>query len=137
MPTRAERLYPNCVHITAGGTHFYAPDEYTPIINEFGYPAVLVSDTDYSGDTFVLLSAGEFRLLILSWGSCSGCDALQAVDSYAELDALIDDIEASLRRFDSLAAAKQYVCIAAEHTGSHYTHVPNWNAFVAAVAAYT
>lgn len=36
-------------------------------------------DNDYQGDSFYLVKKGrEYGLLIFGWGSCSGCDALEA-----------------------------------------------------------
>lgn len=50
---------------------------------------VEVSDDDYQGDTRVLLRDGDrFGVLTFGWGSCSGCDALQACDSVADATAL-------------------------------------------------
>lgn len=41
---------------------------------------VEVSDDDYQGSTRVLVRDGDrFGMLEFGWGSCSGCDALQAV----------------------------------------------------------
>lgn len=36
-------------------------------------------DDDYQGDSYYLLKKGrEYGILVFGWGSCSGCDALEA-----------------------------------------------------------
>jgi hypothetical protein len=41
-------------------------------------------DNDYQGDSFYLLKKGrQYGILVFGWGSCSGCDALEA--SYGDV----------------------------------------------------
>ena len=50
-------------------------------------------DDDYQGDSYYIFKKGrEYGVLIFGWGSCSGCDALQACDSVAEVTNLRDDL---------------------------------------------
>lgn len=63
-------------------------------------PGDVVVDVDagsYQGDTFVLLRDGDrWGYVTFGWGSCSGCDALQACSSFEEVadiyESLINDI---------------------------------------------
>ena len=46
-------------------------------------------DDDYQGDSFYLLRVGSYYgFLRFGWGSCSGCDALQACDTDEEVQEL-------------------------------------------------
>jgi hypothetical protein len=79
--------------------------------NEYGYGyrdlvdsfevKVLVEDQDddYEGDSRYLLKSGrQYGVLVFGWGSCSGCDALEAAGSnLAEVTALRDELWNSIR----------------------------------------
>lgn len=56
-------------------------------------------DNDYQGDSYYLFKRGdEFGILVFGWGSCSGCDALEAAyGNIEETTALRDDLYASIR----------------------------------------
>jgi hypothetical protein len=80
-------IYPNCVK--PGSTHFFSPADYDPMIMSIGRVLVQWDEDDYQGDTVALIERdGQYGILIFGWGSCSGCDALQACDSYQEIDDL-------------------------------------------------
>jgi hypothetical protein len=85
-------------------------DSYQPIIDALGEVLVQVDDQDYQGDSRVLLKGadGRFGHLQFGWGSCSGCDALQACDTRQELQELIDHIAGSVKWFDSPEEALGY-----------------------------
>ena len=56
-----------------------------------------MDDDDYQGDSRVLFRDGErYGVLIFGWGSCSGCDALQACDTYEEVDDLRHQLEGEI-----------------------------------------
>ena len=97
----AEEIYPGCLR---GGRKdvFDSPYDYTPILKSFGNIAVREDENDYQGDSWVLYdNQGRIGYLCFGWGSCSGCDALQACDSYAEIDDLIDSLRNRVKWFDS------------------------------------
>lgn len=71
------------------GEYFGAWD-YKPLLESFDYEILLqVDDDDYQGDSRILFKNDDmFGVLIFGWGSCSGCDALQACSSLEEVDDL-------------------------------------------------
>ena len=103
---------------------------YQPIIDSFGKVIVQVEDNDYQGDTRVVYEKdGQYGFLNFGWGSCSGCDALQACSSEKEVDDLIDSLEQDVKWFASLDELKNYLT-AKERDYSYYSHEYNWSNFV-------
>lgn len=103
--SRAAELYPDL----SADEAFYGPGSYQPIINALGTVLLQVDDKDYQGDSRVLYGdAGRYGVLIFGWGSCSGCDALQACTALGEVDELIAHIESSVKWFDSKSEAADY-----------------------------
>jgi len=91
MSTSRE-LYPQ------GDDCYFGVYGYQPILDSFGAIALQVDDKDYQGDSRVLYQERDlFGLLIFGWGSCSGCDSLQACTSHEEVDALIDRLSAQIK----------------------------------------
>ncbi len=81
--------------------HIYLSD-YQPIVEEFGNIVLQESDGGYQGSTWVLYQDGEKHgFLRFGWGSCSGCDALQACRSIDEVQSLMDYLWQSIMWFDS------------------------------------
>jgi hypothetical protein len=78
-------------------------DSYQPMIDDFGKVIIQVDDSDYQGDTRVFLKKdNKYGYLQFGWGSCSGCDALQACRNYEEAQKLYDQLKDDIRWFDSL-----------------------------------
>lgn len=81
----------------------YCYGNYQPIIDAIGEVCIQVDDKDYQGDTSVLYKhkfgddETEYGYLQFGWGSCSGCDALQACESIGEVQSLMNDMEASVQ----------------------------------------
>jgi hypothetical protein len=129
-PSIAEKLYPKALN-------WGEVTDYTPIINHFGWAQIVIHDRGYSGDTFVLYHAAfgsRYRILVIGWGSCSGCDALQACKTYADIDALINHLRNEMRQFDDYAALLAYVNSPARDD-DHYAYNSTWPAFRAAIRA--
>lgn len=104
--------------------------DYSPIIESFGDVLVQVDEDDYSGDSFVLLrKVDQYGFLCFGWGSCCGCDALQACETVEHLDELINELQNDIKWFDSLAEAKTYIADDPLRRGSHYYHAEEWNEF--------
>lgn len=86
-------------------------DEYAPIIDSLA-PAVVVrvDDDDYSGDTRVLLRDGErWGFVVIGWGSCSGCDALQSATTFGEIAELRNRIAGEVEWRESDVAMLEYL----------------------------
>jgi hypothetical protein len=129
----AQVLYPECV--SPKYEFFDAPASYDPIINSFGSVLVQVDDDDWSGDTRALLHKdGRYGFLNFGWGSCSGCDALRACYNYEQIDELINELEGSIKWFETLGEAQAYVADNQERQGSYYYHTDKWEEFKSKVA---
>lgn len=86
--------------------------DYQPMIEAFGTIVLQIDEDDYQGDSWVLyrdfnygnnFDVPGFKIgyLEFGWGSCSGCDALQACDSLDEIQELADELEQSIKWFDT------------------------------------
>ncbi len=83
--------------------------EYDNIVAEFGETIIYKIHESYSGDMWYLLNInGKLAYLNLSYGSCSGCDALQGCNSLKDLTDLIIEIYNSMVKFETLQEAKEY-----------------------------
>lgn len=108
MKTAAE-LFPTYAEEEKKDGSFYGPGDYQPILNEFGEILLQVDDEGYQGDTRVLyLSNGKYGWLQFGWGSCSGCDALQASNHISEIQVLMDELFKSIKWFDSKEEALKF-----------------------------
>ena len=85
---------------------------YGDLLDSFEVQVLLnVEDNDYQGDTRVLMRDGaRYGLVVFGWGSCSGCDALEAVNGdVAETTELRDELWSSVHWEDSAAEMLAYV----------------------------
>ena len=84
--------------------------DYTPIINNFGEVILREDEDDYQGDTHaVIKSDNKFGYLSFGWGSCSGCDSLQACETYEEIQELMDSLYNDIKWFESFNSLKEYI----------------------------
>jgi len=88
-----EEVYPRT------SEYFWAPGDYGPLLESFGYPILLrVDDSDYQGDSRVLFrNVEQYGWLQFGWGSCSGCDALQACNSYEDIEKLRETLHGQIK----------------------------------------
>ena len=101
METALE-LYPDYAKSEKEYGSFYGPGSYQPILDSFGKILVQVDDNDYQGDSRVLYKNGnKYGWLQFGWGSCSGCDSLQACSTIKEIQELIDDLYRSIKWFNT------------------------------------
>jgi hypothetical protein len=79
--------------------YFSMTGDYLPLLQSFGPIIIKVDDDDYQGDSRVLYKGydDKFGVLVFGFGSCSGCDALQACDSYDDLEQLRLQLESSIK----------------------------------------
>jgi hypothetical protein len=87
------------------------PGDYRPLLESFGYEILLqVDDGDYQGDSrLILRDGGRYGLLIFGWGSCSGCDSLQACCSFKDIEELRDQLHKDIIWKDSREEMLQFV----------------------------
>lgn len=84
--------------------------DYQPMLDEFGEILIQVDEEAYSGDSFLIYkNDNKYGLLVFGWGSCSGCDALQACDTIDEVQELMDGLYNDIIWFDSLQELKDYL----------------------------
>ena len=83
--------------------------DYTPILEQFGEILIRVDESDYQGDSFLIYKKGDaYGYLCFGWGSCSGCDALQACRTIHEVQELMDSLCNDILWFNSLEELKDY-----------------------------
>lgn len=126
----AKKLYPQ-----EESDWFSSPSDYTPILDAIGTVILRVDDDDYQGDTRVLFSRGrrEFGFLSFGWGSCSGCDALQACDSFDAIQKVVDGMEKETVWGNAEAIAKHIKSRIEANT--YYSSSSDWNRFLTAASA--
>src|SRR3990167_9158170 len=60
-------------------SHHNYSEGYRSVITTMGEVVAQVDEGSYQGDSFVLLRRGNrFAYFTFGWGSCSGCDAMEA-----------------------------------------------------------
>lgn len=83
--------------------------DYQPMLDAFGKIVIQVDDADYQGDSRLLYDEnGKIGLLIFGWGSCSGCDALQACNTLEEVQELCNELQEDIKWFDNKEQALEY-----------------------------
>lgn len=83
--------------------------DYQPMLNEFGNILLQKDEQDYQGDSFLIYEKDDkYGYLTFGWGSCSGCDALQACNTIDEVQELMDKLYSDIKWFNSLDALKEY-----------------------------
>lgn len=110
---------------------------YQALIDTMEFDDVLVeeSDDDYQGDTYMLVDKlGRYGFLLFGWGSCSGCDAAQAVSSQAEANELRNQLYSDVKWFDT---AREMIAWfeGGDHKLKFYGHDDTFEKFTAAALA--
>ena len=102
-------MYPELT--SDGESTFYGPSDYAPLVSAIGAILVESTDNDYRGYSRFLLRGedGRVGVMLFGWGSCSGCDALQACDTYAEIDKLAVELSAGVKWFANGVEAIAYL----------------------------
>ena len=117
MITNIDEIFP----LDKQGYCYY---DYQSIVEAFGKVIIQKDDDGYQGDTYVVyqFEDGKYGVLIFGWGSCSGCDALQACwDNRDEIQDLIYTLYNSIIYSDSLEELKEW----GESENRKYDY--NWN----------
>lgn len=85
---------------------------YDELIDSFEVEVLVrVDDDDYQGDTRLLVrDGGRYGLITFGWGSCSGCDALEAAGAnLVEVTELRDQIWSQAHWEDSADLMLAYI----------------------------
>lgn len=84
--------------------------DYKPLVASMGFDVLLqVDEDDYQGDSFLLLKDGnKWGFLTFGWGSCSGCDALQACDSWEDAESLRTEMASSIKWHEGPQQLRDY-----------------------------
>lgn len=110
--------------------------DYDPMLAAFGEIVLQVDDSDYQGDSRVLYVDGDrVGFLQFGWGSCSGCDALQACSSIDEVQTLMDELRGQIRWFENKDAALAWFSTH-DWEGDYSWHEQEQKTFVRQVKAF-
>lgn len=111
--------------------------DYQPMLDEFGEILIQVDDEGYQGDSFLIYkNDNKYGFLTFGWGSCSGCDALQACDTIDEVQELMDNLYNCIIWFDSLQELKNYISNDASEELKWYYHADIFKEFKEKVLNY-
>jgi hypothetical protein len=104
---RVKELFPDCEDTSWG--RWYCSANYDDLVGDFGTILAEGRVGDYQGDFLYLLRNGDrFGYVCVGYGSCSGCDALEACESYENLQRLYEFIRDSVDWWDSREEALAY-----------------------------
>lgn len=83
---------------------------YDDIVGLFGVILSANHQDDYQGDSIYTIkqNSTHWGLLVVGWGSCSGCDALQMCDTLTDLVELTEELMNDIKWYNTLAQLKQY-----------------------------
>ena len=90
--------------------------DYNPLIESIGVK-ILIDESGYGhsgGDSLLLLqrySDNKYGYLCFGFGSCSNCDALKGCDTFKELEELRDQLNDSIKWFDTKEEVLKYLDI--------------------------
>lgn len=91
----------------------HGEESYLDFVEGLGAQVLLWEDVgSYQGDSYVLLetAGGAIGYTTIGYGSCSGCDALQASHgNIKDMTELRDSILQGIRWFDNAAEALEYL----------------------------
>ena len=105
----AKELYPEEWENEQKNGYFYIGGSYQPILEEIGEIIIQIDDKDWQGDSRLMYKKDDkYGYLIFGWGSCSGCDALQACRKINEIQSLINSLVEGVKWFDSLEELKKH-----------------------------
>lgn len=113
-------------------------DNYTEVLRSLGLRFLAAKDLGYyQGDWVGLIhddDANRFGLVIIGYGSCSGCDEWYAAETIERKLEIIQKIVAGVKWFDSLDLAKVYINDATIQETQWHSHEEGWSEFLADVA---
>jgi hypothetical protein len=102
---------------------------YQPMLNAFGNIVLQIEEDNYQGSSWLIYEDnGRYGYLTFGWGSCSGCDALQACCTLKEVQELMDHIYASIQWFESLESLQTWFRNR-DWEGMHEWHLSEFKSF--------
>ena len=104
---RARRLYPD---VDWGDSYPYVSG-YGPMVEDSGEVLLWITTGSYQGDYHVLVRGpgGDFCYISIGFGSCAGCDALQACDTAEQIGQLAEGIQFGIRWEVDAAAMRKWL----------------------------
>lgn len=109
------KVYPEYAEKEEANGSFYGPGDYKPLLESFDYEILLeVDDNEYEGDSRLIFKnkdknkGNNYGILIFGWGSCSGCDALQACNSMKEIEELRNKLHQDIKWFKNEKECLKY-----------------------------
>lgn len=113
----------------------YYAGEYDDLVAEAGDVLVSATIGDYQGDfLYVFKSHMGYGFLVVGYGSCSGCDMLQACETLDEVEQLRVDLFDSIKWFDTVNELTDYV-LNKERELNWYGYEEGWEEFKESVKA--
>jgi hypothetical protein len=113
---------------------------YEHIVTSWGYRIIDSSTFGmFQGDQVYLLESGsQVGFVVIGYGSCSGCDALQAIHMFnvepanivEQVNSLSDDLRSNIKWFDSLDDMASIVNDKDYHTNYWYWHEPDIKEYI-------
>lgn len=108
MTTTRKKNFKTHFSVASWGFHYHEDGDrsgktedvdYDTLLKSLGAEVVeMINCGSWQGDSVTLLKKnGKFGFVVFGYGSCSGCDALEACDSLEELEALRDSLEAQIK----------------------------------------
>jgi hypothetical protein len=91
-----------------GDWHGY---NYSELIDSFEYEILFEEEVgEYQGDyVFIFRHEGKFGYLIFGYGSCSGCDSLEAANSIEELESFRQELLRDIKWFDNAQELMEFI----------------------------
>jgi hypothetical protein len=99
------RLFPDAMKLDEDGCYAYdSRPSYRQLVDKMGEVVFEATDNNYQGSSYFLLkdANGRHGYLEFGWGSCSGCDALEAACSAEDIGNLWTELNEKIQWFDSL-----------------------------------
>lgn len=104
--------------------YFYPPGYDLLIASMEYYVQKSQSFGSYSGDSVYLFgssSYGNYGILIFGWGSCSGCDTLQACNNAKDVEELREKLNSEIKWFQDKEEMNKWIDSRIE-SNDWYTH---------------
>lgn len=95
---------------TPDSTYFYGP-AYSELIDSMEYNIVFEETIgSYQGDyLYFFEDSDKYGLLVFGYGSCSGCDSLEACSDEKEVTSLRDSIESEIKWFKTKEEVAKFI----------------------------